>query len=91
MGLRKTGYLGKVWYALGIVKDSKSDESFERQTDAWQREAECGCGINCCERELVLTDKITNEFIATFFENGVMKFRRADGTVYVVTSVAEVL
>jgi len=89
MGIRKT-YIGKVLYRVGLIVDTKTEDSFEYQTDAWKRDAECGCGINCCERELILTDKATvGEFIgfvALYIEEGVLKFRLPDGTVKTVTS-----
>jgi len=89
MGFRKS-FIGQVIYRVGLIVNGKNEDSYEYQTDAWAAEARCGCGIDCCERELVLTDKITEAgFVSLFFEDGVMKFRLADGSVYAVTAVLE--
>lgn len=66
---KRTGYKGKVTYRAGLVVD-ESGRGVEQQTDAWKKDADCGCGIDCCEKELVLTDKTTDEVNSLYFDNG---------------------
>lgn len=44
----------KVLYIPGVVKDNKGNE-ITSQRDAWKKEADCGCGIDCCNGTIHLT------------------------------------
>lgn len=85
MANRNLGYDGKVAYRAGSVINSDG-HGFEKQTDAWQAEAECGCGIDCCNRELVLTDQTTGVVNSLYFDDGGLFTRNhATGVVSQVT------
>lgn len=59
----------KVNYLRGFVEDNKGNP-IEDQHDAWKEDADCGCGIDCCERKIVMTDKVTHEHTCMYFEDG---------------------
>lgn len=81
-------YKGKIRYKRGIVFDEKTGTSHDYQTDAWKKEADCGCGIDCCEKELVLTDQVTGVSNSLFFNNGGLFVRNnSTGIVSEVTLV----
>lgn len=72
----KSRYQGVVRYAVGLIKDATGrGNSYEQQVDAWKAEADCGCGIDCCNKRLVLTDRTTGNHVELFFDNGEMIFR----------------
>lgn len=77
-----------VKYLAGFVFNSKGDQ-IESQTDAWKLEADCGCGIDCCNRKLVLTDKTNDEITSIHFEAGSLIVTTGDGTRYLATLTAE--
>lgn len=86
MGTSIKGFVGKVKYHVGLVFWGDKQESFEQQVDAWKKEADCGCGIDCCDKELVLTDKTTGEFMALYFDDGAMFVRNR--TTGIVSEIA---
>lgn len=69
MSNNKKGYKGKVQYRAGLAID-QDGRGIESQTDAWKKDADCGCGIDCCEKQLVLQDQTTGDFMALFFADG---------------------
>jgi len=77
-----------VKYLAGFVFD-KSGKQITSQTEAWKEEADCGCGIDCCENKLVLTDKTNGEKVDLQFEAGSLIVVTEDGTRYVATLTAE--
>lgn len=76
----------KVRYNPGFVTNSKGKQ-ITSQEDAWEEGAKCGCGIDCCNQELVLTDKNNGTKYALFFENGGLKFRKENGAVVTLANV----
>lgn len=68
MGVEKLK--GMVSIAAGIFRNRKTGDSHESLQEALRAEAKCGCGIDCCEKELVLEDKTTGDFMALYFDNG---------------------
>lgn len=86
MGVRK--YLGKVLIRTGLLIDAKSGDSFEYLTDAMKKEADCGCGVDCCEKAIVLTDRTSGEHVEIYLEGGSIKFKnRTTAVVKTVTAV----
>ncbi len=59
----------KVKYQRGFINDSKGNPILD-QHSAWEKDAECGCGIDCCKKELVLTDKTSSNKTSLYFEAG---------------------
>lgn len=58
---------GKVKYNAGFVNTS-SGQKIETQKDAWKAEADCGCGIDCCNNLIALKandDNGTTQYPAT--------------------------
>ncbi len=70
MGNGKKGYNGKTAFRAGIAYDKETGKGIDELVDLQAREAECGCGIDCCDQELVLTDKTTGAFMSLYFDNG---------------------
>jgi hypothetical protein len=68
MGVKKL--MGMVSIAAGIFRNRKTGDSYESVQEVWRAEAKCGCGIDCCEKELVLEDKTTHDFMSLYFDNG---------------------
>lgn len=77
-----------VKYLAGFVFDKKGNQ-ITSQTDAWKEEADCGCGIDCCNNKLVLTDKTNSEKVDLQFEAGSLIVVLQDGTRYIATLTAE--
>lgn len=65
---------GKVKYLMGFVF-GKNDKPVLTQRDAWKQEADCGCGIDCCNKNLVLEDQSNGNTYELVFDNGVPKYR----------------
>lgn len=82
MGKRKK----VVGFRSGIVINKETKDSYSTLQDAMEDEAKCGCGIDCCNNELILRDKSTGEKIAIYVEGGEIMFRLADGSTKTVTS-----
>lgn len=85
------GYEGKVDYKQGVVHPTGNpDKSYGKQTDAWKAEADCGCGIDCCDNSIKLRDQTTGNIIRWFFTDGHMKFTDlTTGITKTVTAVAD--
>jgi hypothetical protein len=82
---KKKGYEGKVVYREGLAVD-QDGRGVSSQTDAWKKDADCGCGIDCCAGELKLRDQTTQVIMSTYFDNGGMFVRNnTTGVVYEVT------
>lgn len=75
----------KVGIKTGVVYDITSKESYGTLNEALRREADCGCGIDCCNRELKLEDQSTDAIYALYFKDGHMYFRDAEGQEYKVS------
>ena len=73
-----------VKYLAGFVFNSNGQE-IKSQTDAWKAEADCGCGIDCCNKKLVLTDTVNSEITSLHFESGALIVTIADGTKFTAT------
>lgn len=60
---------GVVKLLAGVFFNKKGEEitSFR---EAQREEALCGCGIDCCESELVLQDKTSSASTKMYFEGG---------------------
>lgn len=84
-------YDAKVSVKPGILTDSQDiHKSYGTLPDALKREADCGCGIDCCDGSLKLRDQTTNNIIRLFFDNGSMKFTDlTTGVTKTVTAVAD--
>lgn len=67
-------------YIPGIVSGKKG-KPITTQQDAWKEDADCGCGIDCCEQKLVLTDRTTKLPVDLYFEDGSL-FVVIDGDTY---------
>lgn len=78
---------GAIKYLAGHVF-TKDGVQVESQQEAWRKEAKCGCGIDCCENELVLTDKSASTGVSLYFEGGELRIRLADGSVFRATLTA---
>ena len=74
-------------YLGGFVFNQNGDE-VKTQTEAWKKEADCGCGIDCCDNKLVLTDKTNGEKVDLQFEGGALIIVTEDGTKYSATLTA---
>lgn len=74
-------FLNKVGIRLGTLINKDTGDSFADLNDALKTEADCGCGIDCCNSELKLRDQTTQETIAFYVSNHVPYIRLADGTV----------
>lgn len=73
-------------YRVGHVFDKMTEQSFELQTDAWKRDADCGCGIDCCEGKLKLPDTTVVATMSLYFaDGGMMVKNETTGDVYTVT------
>jgi hypothetical protein len=59
----------KVKYLKGMVEGPKRAPLLN-QHDAWKEDADCGCGIDCCNSKLVLKDTGTSNVTSLSFENG---------------------
>lgn len=70
MKKKARGYDGKTAFKAGLAYDKETGKGIDELVDLQAREAQCGCGIDCCERELVLTDKGNDHFMSLYFENG---------------------
>lgn len=68
MGKKKV----KVKYLPGFVFDDKGEQIVD-QKEAWKKDAECGCGINCCLKALVLEDHTSGAVSYLYIEGGVVK------------------
>lgn len=75
--------MSKVKYIPGVVS-GKDGKQITTQQDAWAEDAKCGCGIDCCNNELVLKDKTTGDITKLYFDNGSL-FVDVAGTVYEAT------
>lgn len=72
----KSRYKGVVRYAVGLIKDATGrGDSYEQQVDAWKAEADCGCGIDCCNKRIVMTDRVTGNHVEIFVSNGELVFK----------------
>lgn len=63
---------GKVKYIPGFVSDLKG-EQIETQRDAWKKDADCGCGIDCCNKKIVLQDQQTSKDVNLYFYDGELR------------------
>lgn len=65
----KSKLKGVVKLLAGVFFNKKGEEitSFR---EAQREEALCGCGIDCCESELVLQDKTSTANTKLYFEGG---------------------
>lgn len=70
----------------GEAKDRKGD-TVKGLEDALKIGADCGCGIDCCNKELVLEDKTTGNVNKLYFDNGVL-YVSINGTVSTVDLTA---
>lgn len=59
----------KVKYLRGMV-EGPSRVALLNQHDAWKEDADCGCGIDCCNSKLVLKDTSTTNVTSLSFEDG---------------------
>lgn len=57
--------------------------------DAMAEEAKCGCGIDCCNNELILTDKTSDTKVKLYFDSGGLVVETSDGTKYDATLTAQ--
>lgn len=92
MGLfGRKNYDAKVNVKPGILVDANNrDRSFETLPDALKHEADCGCGIDCCDGSLKLRDRTTGNIIRLFFDGGDMKFTDlTTGVTKTVTAVED--
>lgn len=64
---------GVIKFSPGSVFSTRNKKSEQVDTlnDAMAKEAECGCGIDCCNKVLVLEDKaIPGDFYEIYIEDG---------------------
>lgn len=59
-----------VKYGSNTAFDTRTSQPLTTQEDAWKASADCGCGIDCCDREIVMTDKETGIVSKLYFKNG---------------------
>lgn len=64
----------------------KNGEQIEHLNEALRQEADCGCGIDCCNNKLVLKDQSNGNTYELVFDAGVLKFR-VHGSTGAYTSV----
>lgn len=64
-------FKGVVKFLSGFATN-KGGKQIETQVDAWKAEADCGCGIDCCNNCLVLRDKATGNKVNISVSNGVI-------------------
>lgn len=74
----------RVLYPAGAHVQTKSGDPIKGQEEAWKVGADCGCGIDCCNNNLVLTDKVTGKPVKLYFSNGILNFD-IDGVIATVT------
>jgi hypothetical protein len=53
----------------------KDGEQIEFLNEGLRQEADCGCGIDCCNNKLVLKDQSNGNTYELVFDAGVLKFR----------------
>jgi len=75
---------GKVKYLPGFVSDLKGVQ-IETQRDAWKKDADCGCGIDCCNKKFVLEDQQTGNGVSLYFHNGELRISIEGGGVFRAT------
>jgi len=60
----------RVHYTIGAVNNSKQNQ-LDNQRDAWKEDADCGCGIDCCNKTLVLEDQdVKGDIYEVSIKNG---------------------
>lgn len=78
--------IGKVLVKTGIFIDPRDPKAvIKTLADANKIDADCGCGVDCCNNELVLTDKTTGDAYRLFFDGGVLRYRINGGDTFTVT------
>ena len=80
--------INRVIYNPGGAVTTKSGDTVKGQEDAGKVGADCGCGIDCCNKKLVLTDQVTSVQTDIYIENGSL-IVEIDGVKYSATLVAE--
>jgi|WetSurMetagenome_2_1015567.scaffolds.fasta_scaffold233939_3 hypothetical protein len=53
----------------------KDGEQIDYLNEGLKQEADCGCGIDCCNNKLVLKDQSNTNTYELVFDGGVLKFR----------------
>lgn len=53
----------------------KNGEQIDYLNEGLRQEADCGCGIDCCNNKLVLEDQSNGNTYELVFDSGVPKFR----------------
>lgn len=64
---------------IGHVIFNKKGEQITTQREAWREDAKYGCGIDCCENVLVLSDISTGEVFNIYVEDGTLKATPRNG------------
>lgn len=73
----------------GTMVNAINGMGYETLNEAQKAEADCGCGIDCCDNELKLRDKDTQNTVALYFDGGEFKLRDTTGAIFTVTIVAD--
>lgn len=83
------GYDGKVGLKPGVAYDKQDrDKTYESLADAMKREADCGCGFDCCDGSAKFRDQTNGHIMRMFFEGGSLKFTDlTTGVTKTVTAV----
>lgn len=53
----------------------KNGEQVDYLNEGLRQEADCGCGIDCCNNKLVLSDQSNGNTYELVFDGGVLKYR----------------
>lgn len=81
MPLGKEGPVVAGTGALYTVNKSGRDSGINTLREALGIEAECGCGIDCCNGQIVIPDTVLNTNTFWSVDNGVFNIRNAAGGI----------
>lgn len=67
-------YLGQVVNNPNGTQTDRNGKVMERQVDAWEADARCGCGINCCDGYITIPDVANpGQSGVIWFKNGMLQ------------------